>query len=870
MGEVYRARDGKLDRDVAIKVLPTHLASDPEALARFEREAKAVAALSHPNILAIHDFARDETNGVSYAVMELLEGGTLRERLEAGALPAKKVVQIGVDIAQGLAAAHARGIIHRDLKPENVFVTADGRVKILDFGLARPIAMTSDGTNSPTALRQTNPGTVLGTVGYMSPEQVKGLPADHRSDVFSLGCVLYELATGRRAFQRETPAETMTAILREDPPDFARESGAAPAAIEPMIRHCLEKQPDERFQSARDLAFALQTLSGTAASSSGSSGPSALGSGAHAAPAAVRRRAPLVPLVLGAILIAAAFFAGRALTTSDVARLPVAFQQLTDDAGVETDPVISPDGASVAFTRVARGHSDIFVQRIGGRNAILVAGEPGRREAAPAFSPDGASIAFHESAGKGGIFIAGATGESARRLTDFGFHPSWSPDGSRVLFCSEEIVSPASRTSTSPLWIADVKGGAPRKISDGDGVQPSWSPSGRRIVYWAVDTGQRDLFTMSADGGTRTAVTSDAALDWNPIWASDGFVYFASDRGGAMNIWRIAMDESSGAPRGAPEPVTAGVASAEQPSLTPDASRLVFRSSVGAVNPIAMSFDPATGRLGPPRQILDRTGSLVPTAVSPNGEWLALSNVLERREDVFIVRTDGTAMRRLTDDEFRDRLPVWSPDGTELAFYSNRTDNYAIWAVKPDGSGLRQVSEDSVTGNLGNLIYPAYSPTGDRLIASRSRSGETILFNPRVAWKTQTPDRLATTLPDGSWLVPSSWSPDGRHLVGAISAAGSTVGIGLYDVSARSVKKLYDGQAPLWGYTWLADSRRVLYTIDDSLWQIDVDTGQRRELMAGFPFGLGLTLAPDGRTLYASLAKLQADVWLVELKTKRP
>ena len=243
MGEVYRARDTKLDRDVAIKVLPSHLAADADALGRFEREAKAVAALSHPNILSIHDFGRDAnaaSGGVSYAVMELLEGGTLRERLASGPLPQKKVVQIGVDIAQGLAAAHARGIVHRDLKPENVFVTTDGRVKILDFGLARALgapgsedpglqgsgsgSRPGSGTDSPTVLRQTDPGTVLGTVGYMSPEQVKGQPADHRSDIFSLGCVLYELATGQKAFQRETAAETMTAILREDPPDVIRDS----------------------------------------------------------------------------------------------------------------------------------------------------------------------------------------------------------------------------------------------------------------------------------------------------------------------------------------------------------------------------------------------------------------------------------------------------------------------------------------------------------------------------------------------------------------------------------------------------------------------------------------------------------------------
>ncbi|MCI4348371.1 MAG: serine/threonine protein kinase, partial [Thermoplasmata archaeon] len=262
MGEVYRARDKKLDRDVAIKVLPERLAADPESLARFEREAKAVAALSHPNILSIFDFGRHQ--GISYAVMELLEGETLRSRLVGGeALPVRKAVDHAVQIARGLAAAHEKGIVHRDLKPENVFVTGDGRVKILDFGLARQAAASLEGddTRSPTVTPGTEPGTVLGTVGYMSPEQVRGHAADARSDIFALGAVLYEMLSGRRAFSRETAAETMTTILKEEPPELAGSGVIVSTALDRVIRHCLEKGPQERFQSARDVAFALEEQS---------------------------------------------------------------------------------------------------------------------------------------------------------------------------------------------------------------------------------------------------------------------------------------------------------------------------------------------------------------------------------------------------------------------------------------------------------------------------------------------------------------------------------------------------------------------------------------------------------------------------------
>ena len=255
MGVVWKARDEKLDRDVAVKTLPARLVADEQALARFEREAKAVAALSHPNILAIYDFGQE--GGRHYAVVELLEGQTLREVLAAGPLTPKKAVEYGRQIAEGLAAAHARGIVHRDLKPENVFVTRDGHVKILDFGLAvQRTAAEANITSSPTEARVTEPGVAMGTPGYMAPEQVRGGVADHRADIFALGAVLYEMLAGRRAFERETGAEMMTAILREDAPSISSMRNV-PAALEQVVGHCLEKRPEDRFQSARDLAFAL-------------------------------------------------------------------------------------------------------------------------------------------------------------------------------------------------------------------------------------------------------------------------------------------------------------------------------------------------------------------------------------------------------------------------------------------------------------------------------------------------------------------------------------------------------------------------------------------------------------------------------------
>jgi serine/threonine protein kinase len=301
MGEVYRARDKKLDRDVAIKVLPEAVASDTEGLARFEREAKAVAALSHPNILSIFDFGTHD--GITYVVMELLEGETLRGRLEAGEIPTKQAVDYALQIAKGISAAHERGVVHRDLKPENLFVTRDGHLKILDFGLAKRVEQVPPGkeTSAPTASGHTQPGTVMGTVGYMSPEQVRGLPLDYRSDIFSFGTVLYEMLSGRTAFKKDTAADTMSAILKEEPPELSESGRNTSPALDQVIKHCLEKDRSNRFQSAKDIAFALSQASGPA-----------MASGAQiAAPAVGRTRALVVAAAIVVLATVGVFLLRR-------------------------------------------------------------------------------------------------------------------------------------------------------------------------------------------------------------------------------------------------------------------------------------------------------------------------------------------------------------------------------------------------------------------------------------------------------------------------------------------------------------------------------------------------------------------------------
>ena len=295
MGEVYRARDARLNRDVAIKILPASFSADPDRLARFAQESRAAAALNHPNILSIYDIG--EEHGAPYVVSELLEGETLRDRLRDGAIPSRKTIDYARQIASGLAAAHEKGIVHRDLKPENIFITHDGRAKILDFGLAKFTRPEADASGeAPTQqVAGTDAGTVMGTVGYMSPEQVRGKPADARSDIFSFGAILYEMLSGKRAFHGDSPVDTMSAILKEDPPDLTETNRNVAPALERIVRHCLEKNPAERFQSARDVAFNLGALTEISATSR---------SGVQAIEEAPSRRRWLMPLLAGVLLLA--------------------------------------------------------------------------------------------------------------------------------------------------------------------------------------------------------------------------------------------------------------------------------------------------------------------------------------------------------------------------------------------------------------------------------------------------------------------------------------------------------------------------------------------------------------------------------------
>ncbi|HSF15215.1 MAG TPA: protein kinase [Vicinamibacteria bacterium] len=858
MGQVYRARDTRLDRNVAVKVLSPRLAESAEALARFEREAKAIAALSHANIVALYDFGR--ADGVLYAVTELLEGDTLRARLVEGRLSVRKAIDIAAQIAHGLAAAHERGIVHRDLKPENVFLTRDGAVKILDFGLARQSAPStpSDLVSSPTIARATDPGTVLGTVGYMSPEQVRGQTADHRSDIFSFGSVLYEMLSGRRAFERESAAETMAAIAREDPPELSDSFLSIPEALQRIVHHCLERAPDERFQSARDLAFDLKALATVSSSERGASGIEA------------RASFPFRRVLPGALLLFVGFALGwlsrrSAVPDSGPSGL-LRFSQLTDAPRLELSPRLTPDGETLIYASNASGNLDIYTLRVGGHNAANLTADSKDDDWAPALSADGSRIAFRSERDGGGIYLMGATGESVRRLTDFGYDPTWSPDGRYLAIASEGVFNPNHRIGVSELWVVSVDDGERRLLTRRDAVQPAWSPDGARIAFVRQINEERrsTLWTIAAAGPVdveAAPVIDEDAGNFYPSWSSDGkTLYFSSDRAGPPNLWRVAFDPRTGRALGEPHPVTVPALEVQGMSLSKREARIAFASQTFRSRLSLVSFDARRAVvIGTPRELWSVSRGLMGPRLSPDGQWTAVTRNAGGgvSEDLLLIRTDGSLYRQLTDDRGIDRYASFSPSGDRIAFYAGPQGvRSQIFEVHTDGSGTRQI------GSLEEhaLYYPLYSPDGSR-IAAADEQGGTWLFDletPSAGW---TPlHRLVEGEPLADQV--SSWTRDGKWIAGdLIDQSFHRLGIFVESAETGARRRITTkGSAP----RWLSDARRLLYLDEGTIRVVDTMTGVDSPVHEEHgPWQLnGFDLSQDETTLLLLERTSESDIWL--------
>jgi Tol biopolymer transport system component len=830
MGEVYRARDTKLAREVAVKVLPAQFAHDPEALSRFEREAKAVAALSHPNILSIFDFGRQ--GDAVYAVMELLEGETLRSRVSTGSLPVRKALDYGVQILQGLAAAHDEGIVHRDLKPENVFVTRDGRVKILDFGLARQnlSGQATDDTRSPTVAGSTEPGTVMGTVGYMSPEQVRGHPADSRSDIFSFGTVLYEMLTGRRAFQRDTGAETMTAILKEDPPESSDSGARIPPGVDRIVQHCLEKSPQERFQSARDAAFDLQSLSGAAAAPQ--PGPEV----------AVRRRTGIAAAGLAALILysGAVYWVGH---HSASAGSPT-FQEVTFRRGLVRGARFSPDGQTIVYGAAWEG-----------KPIAAFSIRPGSPESSALDVPSADLLAINPSGalaiqlGKRFIepYVSSGTlaevplagGEAPRERLQGVQWADWSPDGKRLAIVRD---AGGRNRLESPVGTALYETG-------GWIGNPRFSPSGDAIAFldhWTRFGDLGSVMVVSLSGKAQKLSGGWMSLQGLAWWPDGKEIWFTGTKSGGNR----ALHAVSRSGR----------------------LRLVFRQTgsltlddISARGEVLLADENL--RVGivsrAPGQAAERDLSWLDFSalrdLSSDGREILFDESAEgggEKGTIFVRKTDGS-------------LPVRLASGLALGL---SPDGRSVLAVsQPNGLLLLPIGAGEprlLATEKFRVNWASWFPDGKRILVSGAESGHGMrLYVQEVNGGPARP-----VSPEGVHLIAYSHliSPDGR----LVPATGPDRTVSLFPVDGgkpRPIPGLASDELPC---GWDAPGR-VLFVyrpgeLPARVFRLDVETGARQPwkvLMPGDPTGVSFIrpphFTPDGESYAYSYARILSRLYRV-------
>jgi serine/threonine protein kinase/Tol biopolymer transport system component len=843
MGEVYRARDSRLERDVAIKVLPELVSADPERLTRFETEAKAAAALNHPNILAIYQMGT--YFGTPYLVTELLEGRTLTEILRRGPLNFRKAINYAVQIAHGLGAAHEKGIAHRDLKPDNVFISKDDRVKILDFGLAKLIQPKDPLMSAAPTL--TLPGVAMGTVGYMAPEQVRGLATDHRADIFAFGAILYEMVMGKRSFDRPTSADTMSAILNEEPASIAQLSAETPAGLDRVIRRCLEKHPDQRFQSASDLAFALEALTD----------PSITSSGAHAiAPPAPRR--PPKTYIAAAVILALAigsYFLLQAPVPPHVAN----YVQLTHDGQPKT--LIGTDGARL-YLGVGATSTATFSSR-GLAEMSATGGEPRKiplmtsGDMVPLdLSPDGSELLVVEGQGipaRGALQTLPILSGSPRRIGDFiAETAAWSSDGKMLAY-----------TNLGELFIAKADGSESRKLTTvkGDILHVTWSPDNRHVRFDASETagtiGQQLEWEVSIEGTNLHRLFEG----WhNPPdeccgkWTADGKFFVFQSQG---QIWALPAGGGLFHSDAKPIALTSSPLTLSSPLPSKDGKKLfmighTYRGEL-------MRYDARSGQFTPFLSGI----SAEYVAFSKDGRWVAYVSYPDGA--LWRSKNDGSERLQLTYPPMYPVLPRWSPDGKQIAFFEFALgpDKPArMYEISTDGGSPRLLLPDDQTQQLD----PNWSPDGSKIIfAGESNNPSSAIHILDLS------THKISNLPGSDGLYSPRWSPDGRH-VSAFSADSKT--LLLFDFQTNQWSELASGS--LAWLNWSHDGQYV-YVLDnrgkDAVVRIRI-ADKKLEAIADIQdfattgrYGGALALTPDDQPVLLHDTGTQ-DVYSVDWESK--
>ncbi len=861
MGEVYRARDTRLGRDVAIKVLPRDVARDEEALARFEREARAVAALSHPNILALHDF--DTQGGTAFAVMELLEGDTLRARMRAGAIPRRRAVEYALQIAQGLAAAHDKGITHRDIKPENVFVTFDDHVKILDFGLATDSSSRQSKDSAATAAEfQTASGVVLGTAAYMSPEQAQGRRVDHRSDIFSFGVVLYEMITGRSPFLADSSIDTLHHLIHDEPQAVTDLDPQAPAELQWLLRKCLAKEPDERYQSARELIVDLRALARRLDATAESSGVTRRSVGAPTSETPRHRTGRTLALLAAALVLVAAVWIWRSGAPSrpGTAKIPVTIERVTASGDV-IDGAISPDGQYAAYVVSDSGQQALWVKQLKSGSTLQVVPSSARGFWGVTFAPDGGQLYYAIKGAEdptGALYCVPVLGGTPRRLLSvIDSNISFSPDGKQLSFIRGEF--PAA--SESAIMVANTDGSNQRMLVSRRAPEffvpifftaPTWSPDGKLIVAPLGNRSPGDDFVLAAFRAADGVQQPFPSKRWKQLgqsnWLPDGhgLVVLASQTprpAGALQVWRMSY------PDGAAAQITNDLFDYRVISVTADGGQLL---TVAADVTSSIWLAAVDGSTPPHRLTAEKYDGLSGVGFAEGGRILYRS-LASGKADIWSMGKDGGEKTQLTFDG-QNSWPLAMPGG-RVVFVSDRGGPAAVWTMKLSGDGQRQVE--------GTTEAQSVAASRDWIVFTSLTGGLETLS--KVPVNGGQPQRITDTSatrpaisPDGRQVAFFGRDPaDGKMKLRVCSINGGAAITG-FDISLNSYSTV----------RWSSDGRSLLHNSpirDRSNIYRQPLTGGEPTAVTHFDDQMILTfdLSPDGTQLILTRGVLTRDAVII-------
>ncbi len=873
MGEVYRARDPRLNRDVAIKVLPDSFLADPDRLARFDREAQVLASLSHPNIAVVYGL--EEVGSSRSLILELVPGETLAERLVAGPLPIRDALSTMRQVAEALEAAHAQGIIHRDLKPANVKITPSDKVKVLDFGLAKALAPETTGSDlslSPTATRDaTQQGVILGTAAYMSPEQARGKPVDARSDVWSFGCLFYETLTGRKAFDGETFSDVVAGILEREP-DWSALPKRTPPRVRDLLRRCLQKNRDRRLHAIADARIEIEdTLAEPWESSTTTT--------AVPMPARVRSPATTAATVIGAALFGALltwWALPRARSGADLPTL-ASVSPLTHDPGISEWPTWSPDGSVLAFASNRSGNFEIYVRRVEGGQEINVTDDKAE-DYQPAFSPNGDSVAFVSTRSSrsgmikigssfgfefrtfgGDVWVAPALGGRARKVALDGNFPAWSSDGRRIAFVS----GPERHRS---ILEVPAEGGAPRTLlPSGKDIREitrvAYSPSGSWISFESAPTGsETEIYLMSARGGSPNRLALGTGHAWD---ASAGRIYFLiRDPKGGTRLLAADVDEANGRLRGEPRTVGLMTGILRDVAVSRDGRRLALSEVEGAMNLTRLPLAAGGGAPGGPEEELS-SGRVIDRypAYSPDGTRIAFASDRLGPEEIWVMdlATRKSERVELPGQDLGVNLPTWTRDGRHFVVTRSFPNEAAImWIAAADGSEAREFLKGSTSG-----ANQTFSPDGKSLVYSRPVAGVQQLF--RLDLATHRSSGLTTSPGD---KLNATWSPDGSRIAFDSNVTG-TMQLWTMPAGGGPEKMLTDGYERIYHPFYSPDGKWIyVQPSHRNIYRLPADGGPLEQVTKFPESGLFLeepTLSPDGKWLAYSRSNGGASLWLLTM-----